>query len=269
MQDRRGAPGSRVVHRCIIDGVNLSRLEIALIAALAAAGMSACRSTGTDSRSADTPAGATQEAPTTSPDTATPSNGPERPPIVQPGAPGEPSRTISAEEAADLSAIRHTAADVAFMQGMIHHHAQALDMTALVPERTDSEELQQLALRIELSQTDEIGMMQTWLEAVGEDAPGAHDHHQAGMPLMPGMLTEEEMERLADARGREFDRLFLESMVRHHQGALVMVDELYATPSAGQESNVAAFTAEVVADQGAEIARMNAMINAMNQEPRR
>jgi len=190
-------------------------------------------------------------------------------PIVQPGAPGEPSRAITPEEAADLSAIRHTAADVAFMQGMIHHHAQALDMTALVADRSDSAQLEQLALRIELSQTDEIGMMQSWLEAVGETVPTAHDHHQPGMPLMPGMLSAEQMERLTAARGREFDRLFLESMVRHHQGALVMVDELYATPEAGQESNVAAFTAEVVADQGAEIARMNAMINAMNQELRK
>jgi uncharacterized protein (DUF305 family) len=192
----------------------------------------------------------------------------QAPPIVQPGAPGEPTRVISAEEAADIAGSAHTEADVRFMQGMIHHHAQALDMTALVPDRTEREDLRLLAQRIELSQQDEIGMMQRWLELRGEEAPTAHDHHGAGAPMMPGMLTAEEMERLAAADGPAFERLFLESMIRHHQGALVMVDELYATPGAGQETNVAAFTAEVVADQGAEIARMNAMLNEMIKEPR-
>ncbi|MGD8330160.1 MAG: DUF305 domain-containing protein [Acidobacteriota bacterium] len=192
----------------------------------------------------------------------------QAPVLVQPGAPGEPSRTISREEATDLSGVQATPADVQFMQGMIHHHAQALDMTALVPERTGREDLKLLALRIDLSQQDEIRMMQEWLAARGEDAPAVHDHDMPGMPLMPGMLTPEQMDELAAARGEEFDRLFLEGMIRHHEGALVMVDELYATPGAGQESVISAFTAEVVADQRAEIGRMNAMRNAMIKEPR-
>jgi uncharacterized protein (DUF305 family) len=188
------------------------------------------------------------------------------PPIVQPGAPGAPSRVITAERAADLSGVRHTDADVRFMQGMIHHHAQALDMTALVAERTAREDTKLLALRIELSQEDEIGMMQAWLEAVGAAVPSAHDHHQPGVPLMPGMLTAEEMGRLAAATGEDFDRLFLESMIRHHEGALIMVDDLFSTPGAGQESNIFAFASEVVADQRAEMDRMSAMLNAMRKE---
>jgi uncharacterized protein (DUF305 family) len=190
------------------------------------------------------------------------------PVLVQPGAPGQPSRTISREEATDLSGVQATPADVQFMQGMIHHHAQALDMTALVPERTERQDKKLLALRIEQSQEDEIGMMQEWLEARGEEAPAIHDHDMPGMPLMPGMLTPEQMDELAAARGEEFVRLFLEGMIRHHEGALVMVDELYATPGAGQESVISAFAAEVVADQRAEIGRMNAMRNAMIKEPR-
>jgi len=192
----------------------------------------------------------------------------QSPALIQPGAPGQPSREISREEATDLSGVQATPADVQFMQGMIHHHAQALDMTALVPERTAREDLKLLALRIELSQEDEIGMMQEWLAARGEEAPAVRDHDMPGMPLMPGMLTPEQMEELAAARGEEFDRLFLEGMIRHHEGALVMVDELYATPGAGQESVISAFAAEVVADQRAEIGRMNAMRNAMIKEPR-
>ncbi len=187
------------------------------------------------------------------------------PPIIQPGAPGSPSRVITAEEATDLSGIQHTAADVRFMQGMIHHHAQALEMTALVPGRTDHEDMRLLATRIELSQRDEIGMMQRWLRDRGEHAPSA-DEHAAGGMLMPGMLTAEEMARLEAAAGPGFDRLFLESMIKHHGGALVMVDELFATAGAGQEPSIFAFASEVVADQRAEMDRMGAMLNAMRQE---
>jgi len=190
------------------------------------------------------------------------------PPIVQPGAPGQPSREISAAEAADVAGTTYTEADVQFMQGMIHHHAQALAMTALVPERTEREDMRALALRIELSQQDEIGMMETWLQQRGAEVPAMHEHHGADAPMMPGMLTPEQIAALAAASGATFDRLFLEGMVRHHQGALVMVDELYAISGAGQETYISEFAAEVVADQGAEIARMNAMLNAMLEEPR-
>ena len=188
------------------------------------------------------------------------------PPIVQPGAPGSPSRAISAADAAAVAGTRHTAADVEFMQGMIGHHAQALDLTALVAARTNDEDMRMLALRIQLSQEDEILMMQRWLEIRGEEAPRTHAHHEAGAMLMPGMLTAEEMSRLEDATGPEFDRLFLESMIKHHEGALIMVDDLFATAGAGQESNIFAFASDVVADQRAEMDRMTAMINAKFKE---
>ncbi len=191
------------------------------------------------------------------------------PPIVQPGAPGAPSRVITAATATDLSGVQHTAADVRFMQGMIGHHAQALDMTALVPTRSSREDMGLLALRITLSQEDEINMMEDWLEARGEDVPGVHDHHAPGATLMPGMLTAEEMSRLEDATGTAFDRLFLESMIRHHEGALIMVDGLYAIAGAGQESIISAFAADVVADQRAEMDRMTGLLNTMRKEQQR
>jgi uncharacterized protein (DUF305 family) len=182
------------------------------------------------------------------------------PAIVQPGAPGAASRVVSAESAADLSKVGYTAADVKFMQGMIHHHAQALDMVALVPDRTSRDDMRKLAQRIEISQADEIKMMQRWLEARGQEVPGPHAHHMPGAPLMPGMLTPEEMAQLAAAKGSEFDRLFLEGMIKHHGGALTMVQELFATPGAGQESEMFAFASDVDADQRMEIDRMRGML---------
>ena len=188
------------------------------------------------------------------------------PPIVQPGAPGEPSRVITADAAADLSGVQHTDADVRFMQGMIGHHAQALDMTALVPTRSRRDDMRLLSLRIELSQEDEINMMEGWLDDRGEAVPGVHDHHEPGATLMPGMLTAAEMSRLGEATGAAFDRLFLESMISHHEGALIMVDDLYSIAGAGQESIISAFTADVVADQRAEMDRMSGMLNTILQE---
>jgi len=187
------------------------------------------------------------------------------PPIIQPGAPGTPSRVIARDKAADLSGVQYSPADVQFMQGMIHHHAQALDMTALVGMRTASDDMRKLALRIELSQADEIKMMQHWLEVRGQQAPGEHDHHMPGAPRMPGMLTPEEMDRLAGAKGVEFDRLFLEFMIKHHAGALLMVDELFSASGAGQESEVFAFASDVIADQKAEIDRMGAMLQELQK----
>ena len=188
-------------------------------------------------------------------------------PIVQPGAPGEASREISAEKATDLSRVRFTPADVRFMQGMIGHHAQALEMAALVPERTDREDMRLLAKRIDVSQADEIKMMQRWLEARGQEVPGPHAHHAPGASMMPGMLTAEEMSRLAAAKGDSFDRLFLELMIKHHEGALTMVKELYATPGAGQESEMYGFASDVDADQRMEIRRMRGML-MMSKEQR-
>jgi uncharacterized protein (DUF305 family) len=189
----------------------------------------------------------------------------QHPPIVQPGAPGKATRPISAAQAADLSQVRHSAADVRFMQGMILHHAQALEMTALRPSRSTREDIRLLALRLELSQADEITMMQAWLKARGEQVPDAHAHHGEHATLMPGMLTAEEMRGLADADRTAFDRLFLELMIKHHEGAVVMVEELFATSGAGQEPEIFAFASDIVDDQRIEIARMAAMLQELPQ----
>jgi uncharacterized protein (DUF305 family) len=182
-----------------------------------------------------------------------------RPLIVQPGAPGQATRVIRADQAADLSGVRHTAADVKFMQGMIGHHAQAIEMTALLPSRTQREDMKMLGLRISLSQEDEIKMMRHWLEARGAAPPSEHAHHMPG-GMMPGMLSPEEMASLAAAKGPAFDKLFLEGMIKHHEGALTMVKELFATEGAGQESDIFAFANDVDADQRMEIDRMIDML---------
>lgn len=178
-----------------------------------------------------------------------------RPPIVQPGAPGEPSRVVTPDRAVDLAQVRTTPADVRFMQGMIDHHAQALQMIALPGVRTAREDMRLLARRIELSQADEIRLMRAWLRARGQAISSGHAHD-----LMPGMLTPEDMGRLARASGGEFERLFLDLMIKHHDGALVMVNDLFANPGAGQDSEIFSFASDVEADQRMEIARMSAML---------
>ena len=180
-------------------------------------------------------------------------------PVIQPGAPGQPSKTVTADA---LAAARptFTPADVRFMQGMIGHHAQALEMTTLLETRTTSDDMRKLAKRIDVSQSDEIKMMQEWLERRGQSLPDPHAHHAHGATLMPGMLTPEEMQRLTAARGTEFDRLFLEGMIKHHRGALTMVERLFASPGAGQDSEIYGFASDVDADQRMEIDRMSAML---------
>jgi uncharacterized protein (DUF305 family) len=168
------------------------------------------------------------------------------------------------------------AADVRFMQGMISHHAQALAMVALIPDHTTRQDMRLLGKRIEISQRDEIGLMQHWLEDRHQEVPTVDAHHMASMPgmqmpggmLMPGMLTPEQMDQLAKASGPQFDRLFLEGMIRHHQGALTMVSQLFGTNGAGQEAEAFRFASDVDADQRAEIRRMQAMLDAMTTEAR-
>jgi uncharacterized protein (DUF305 family) len=200
--------------------------------------------------------------------------GASRPPaIIQPGAPGQESRAVGAEQARDLSKVGATAGDVKFMQGMIHHHAQAIDMTELLKTRTASEDMKKLGLRIQVSQTDEIRMMQRWLQAHGAEAPDPHAMHMPGMvmpgmdhgPMMPGMLTPEEMATLAQLKGTAFDRFFLQGMIKHHGGAILMVKELFETPGAGQDSTIYAFASDVVADQQMEIDRMSGMLAAIKE----
>jgi uncharacterized protein (DUF305 family) len=185
------------------------------------------------------------------------------PNIVQPGAPGEPSRTLSVEELAALEGTEHGDLDIAFMQGMIHHHAQALRMTALVPERSASAKVELLAKRIDVSQEGEIELMSDWLKERGESAPELHrlhgHAHGGGQVLMPGMLSEPELRQLEAASGEQFDRLFLEFMIRHHEGALTMVEQLYAA-GGGLESSADAFARHVDADQQIEIGRMQEML---------
>jgi len=188
----------------------------------------------------------------------------QSPPIVRPGAPGESSRVIDAASAERLSHPTFTAADVRFMQGMIGHHAQAIEMVDLLKARTNSEDMRKLAQRIELSQNDEIRMMREWLQARGAAVPGEHAHHDPAM-RMPGMLTPEEMAQLAAAKGEAFDRLFLRDMINHHEGAIVMVRELFAAPGAGQESEIYTFASDVEADQRMEIARMAAMLKELEK----
>lgn len=191
-----------------------------------------------------------------------------QPPIVQPGAPGQPSREISAAEASDLAGIRYSEADVRFMQGMISHHAQALEMTELLETRTESDAMRQTARRIDLSQEDEIEMMQDWLRERGQEVTAIDAHHAPGAMRMPGMLSDEEMESLADADGVAFDRLFLELMIEHHRGALTMVDNLLDQRGAAQDSQLFAFTSDITADQTAEINRMDAMLAELSPDPR-
>ncbi|MFO7589649.1 MAG: DUF305 domain-containing protein [Acidimicrobiia bacterium] len=146
------------------------------------------------------------------------------------------------------------------MQGMVLHHEQALEMTALVPDRTSRDDIPLLAKRLEISQQDEIAQMQRWLESRGEDAThhGDHDHSMH----MPGMLTAAELAELRASSGADFDRLFLRSMIRHHEGALAMVEQLQAE-GGGEESEISQFTGHVVADQGVEIARMTELLSQL------
>ncbi len=191
-----------------------------------------------------------------------------RPPIVQPGAPGEPSRRISAEEASNLAGIQFGEADVRFMQGMISHHAQALEMTELLATRSESDVMHRLAQRIEISQEDEINMMQEWLRSRSQEVMAVDAHHAHGAELMPGMLDAEEMGRLEGARGADFDRAFLELMIKHHRGALTMVEDLLAQRGTAQDSQLFAFTSDITADQSMEIDRMDAMLAVLSPDPR-
>ncbi|HEX2717225.1 MAG TPA: DUF305 domain-containing protein [Gemmatimonadaceae bacterium] len=169
--------------------------------------------------------------------------------------------------ALETARVGYAAADVEFMQRMIHHHAQALVMTGLVAGRADRRELELLAGRIDASQRSEIESMRRWLEKRGEHAPDpSHAHHDA-MTSMPGMLTDAQLAELRAATGATFDRLFLERMIQHHEGALSMVADLFATPGAGQESEIFRFATDVDADQRAEIARMRNLLNTIPATP--
>lgn len=179
-------------------------------------------------------------------------------PMVQLGAPGEPNRTMSPDEAAGIEAPEHTEADVEFMQMMILHHDQAITMTGWVEERTTDRDIRLLAERMRISQEDELDFMAGWLQDRGTPLRDDHLGH-GGAHDMPGMLTDEQLERLEAADGEEFERLFLEYMIQHHSGALEMVADLWASDG-GEEPAIGQFARHVEGDQGIEITRMQTML---------
>ncbi|MEX1113541.1 MAG: DUF305 domain-containing protein [Patescibacteria group bacterium] len=172
-----------------------------------------------------------------------------------PGMVMEPARR-------DTGMMHQTDPDVRFMHHMTMHHAQAVEMASLVPSRNPSRGLGLLAERIDVSQKDEIALMRRWLERRGKPLPPPPGEHM--MPMaMPGMLTDAEMASLRAATGSEFERLFLELMIKHHEGAIIMVAELMGSQGAAQDSELYALVSDIDADQRAEIARMQSMLSAM------
>lgn len=173
----------------------------------------------------------------------------------------------------DSARMRFTEADVRFVNDMIHHHAQALEMAALVPDRTAMPSMRTLAARITNAQRDEITLMQRWLRERGQEVPEVHVAdgqvmvHGPGHAMdMPGMLTPEQMRQLAAAEGKEFDRLFLTFMIQHHSGAVTMVHELFATDGAAQDEAVFKLASDVQVDQATEINRMERMLEALSRQ---
>jgi uncharacterized protein (DUF305 family) len=198
---------------------------------------------------------------------------PTAPVVVQPGAPGKPSKTLPPSTRATLPP--RSQADVEFMQGMIMHHSQAVEMTALISSHTENKELRSLGARISSSQSDEIKFMRRWLAARGEPASmaasemsGMDMSHQHSA-LMPGMLAPEQMDALTKARGSEFDHLFLTGMIQHHDGALAMVKDLFDTAGGGQDAELFNFATDADNSQRAEIKIMQNMLekNSLEGKP--
>jgi len=193
--------------------------------------------------------------------------------IVQPGAPGQATRLLTPTEAAKIAENRYSPDDVRFMQDMILHHYQAVQMTALVKGRTNNKALVDAAGRIDGSQADEIAFMRNWLLERGHDAPDpANDphamHHGGNHATMAGMATPEQMEELAKAKGQDFDRLFLKLMIAHHEGAVKMVAELLEKPGSAYDPALHEFINDVNNEQKAEISRMAAMSRQLSDDPR-
>jgi len=180
---------------------------------------------------------------------------------VQPGAPGQSTRVLSSPPRAVLPPTSKK--DVEFMQGMILHHEQAVEMTAMIESRTENKNIRLIGARISQSQIDEMNFMRHWLDLRGEPNAtanhGSHggDHHK----LMPGMLMPIQLGALKRAKGQEFDRLFLEGMIQHHKGALTMVKDLFDTAGAGQDAELFNFATDVDTGQRAEIKSMETLLN--------
>ena len=190
-------------------------------------------------------------------------------PIVQPGAPGKPSQQLNAKKAIEIAKNSYSRDDVQFMQDMIPHHNQAVQMAALVASRTNKEELINVAGRINASQLDEIKFMQQWLEERNETAPNPTAHHAMQTShAMAGMASAEQMARLAAANATDFDRLFLELMIAHHKGAVKMVRELLSHSGSAYDPVLFEFVNEVTNDQDAEIKRMTELLVGLSADPR-
>ena len=218
--------------------------------------------------------------------------------IIQPGAPGSEGTRIDDPDALSLGMGTFTEADIAFMQGMIHHHAQALEMVQLMEGRTNARDLIMLGKRIDISQKSEIKLMANWLKEAGAEVPmmadpayvsgahmrhgshasghsghamhgsgaGMHDAGESDHAMMPGMLSHDQMQQLTEASGDTFYRLWLTFMIQHHEGALTMVDTLFSQAGAGQNQDVFHFASEVDIDQGIEIMRMRQMLKNVSSD---
>ena len=189
----------------------------------------------------------------------------QQPRIVQPGAPGQPTRTLPPTTRAKLPPFSQK--DVEFMRGMIMHHAQAVEMTNMIATHTENKDLKLLGDRINKSQSSEIAFMKRWLEDHGQELPqpsasmmGMNMGGGKSQMMMPGMLTPQQMVELRSAKGDEFDRLFLKGMIQHHTGALAMVKDLFDTAGAGQDAQVFNFVTDVDSGQRAEIRIMETML---------
>ncbi|MEZ7860478.1 MAG: DUF305 domain-containing protein [Porticoccaceae bacterium] len=190
-------------------------------------------------------------------------------PIVQPGAPGQPTLNLDAETAVAIANSAYIPADVSFMQGMIIHHHQALLMSRLATQRTNNKTLLDLANRIDVSQADEIAFMQTWLREREEIAPEpSKDHQEHSEHNMAGMATPAQMIQLAASKSTDFDRLFLKLMIAHHDGAITMVEDLREWPGSTYDPQLNEFASDVSNDQAVEIERMNGLLVGLSTDPR-
>ena len=202
-------------------------------------------------------------------------------PIVQPGAPGQAVKSLSATEAVEIAKNTFSEDDVAFMTNMIPHHTQAVELANLVEGRTNTPDLVEISGRIKASQADEIEFMRNWLKERGQSAPGAtgghgaHAGHGAAghvmteeMMLRMGMASQDQLAQLAAAKGTAFDKLFYELMIRHHEGAVTMVEDLHDLPGSAYDPVLFEFTNDIVSDQTKEIERMNGLLTGLSADPR-
>ncbi len=192
-------------------------------------------------------------------------------PIILPGAPGEGVQTLTAADASTVAANSYSPDDVTFMQNMIPHHAQAVEMAALVEDRTNNPDLISVAGRIDRSQADEIEFMEDWLrernEPVKNTYGSGHEGHEGHM-MMAGMATPEQMKELAGVEGTDFDKMFLELMITHHDGALIMVDDLKDQPGSAYDPVLFEFINDIVSDQSEEIDRMSGLLSSLSGDDR-